>query len=83
MAAAGRNVGGRRGKKSESVSACRDWQIGLSRLIAPLFLVFLEADCGCRRAPGLRVMLNKLSMGIRSVRCVGGMGFFGGLFYPS
>lgn len=55
MPAAGRNVGGRREKKSESMSARRYWQLGLARLIAPLFLVSLEADSGCRRAVRLRV----------------------------
>lgn len=59
MPAAGRNVGGRREKKSESMSARRYWQLGLARLIAPLFLVSLEADSGCRRAVGLRGWLNK------------------------
>lgn len=49
----------KKGKKSESMSACRDWQLGLARLIAPLFLVLLQADSGCRRAPVLRVRLNK------------------------
>lgn len=55
MSAASRNVGVGREKKSESVSACRDWQLGLARLITPLFLVLLEVDSGCRRLLGRKL----------------------------